>query len=179
MTPHLADTPVLETERLRLRAPAMRDWEAWRAFSFDDRSIFVRDPEMTEGKAWRGFAHVVGMWALRGYGSFVFTLHGDDRALGLTGPWHPMEWPEREIGWTVWTAEAEGKGLACEAATAARAYAYETLGWDGAVSYIDDGNDRSVRLAERMGAVRDPDAPTPKDDPAIMVYRHPGPEALK
>lgn len=179
MTPHLADTPVLQTERLTLRAPAMRDWAAWRAFSFDDRSAFVRDGEMTEGKAWRGFAHVVGMWALRGYGSFVFTFRGDDAALGLTGPWHPMEWPEREIGWTVWTAQAEGKGLAHEAATAARAFAYETLGWDGAVSYIDIGNDRSVRLAERMGAVLDPGAPTPGGNPDLMVYRHPPPEALQ
>ncbi len=178
MTPHLAGTPVLRTERLTLRAPAMRDWNAWRAFVVDDdRARFIRGDETDEGKAWRAFGHVVGMWALRGYGSFVFTRTGEDRALGMTGPWHPMEWPEREIGWTVWSAEAEGKGYAFEAAAAARTHAFRDLGWDTAVSYIHPENARSIALAERLGATLDPDAPHPGTGPAL-VYRHPRPEAL-
>ncbi|MGI9393987.1 MAG: GNAT family N-acetyltransferase, partial [Boseongicola sp.] len=94
--------------------------------------------------------------------------------------WYPEDWPEPEIGWTVWAAEAEGEGFAFEAAKAARDFAFRELGWTTAVSYIDDGNDRSVALAERLGAWRDDAAETPdNDEPPVLVYRHPVPEVLK
>lgn len=175
MTPHLADTPVLETHRLTLRAPRMEDYPVWEAFYASDRARYIGGPGDT-GQAWRAFCHVTGMWALRGFGSFVFTLKDSDAVLGLTGPWHPMDWPERELGWTLWDAAAEGTGLAFEAANAARAFAYETLGWDTAVSYIDPENARSIKLAERMGAARDTTVKGPH--PEDLVYRHPAPEAL-
>ncbi len=38
------------------------------------------------------------------------------------------------------------------------------------VSYVDPANDRSRRLAERLGGLLDPDAP--RKDPADLVYRH-------
>ncbi len=75
-----------------------------------------------------------------------------DRALGIAGPFFPDCWPEPEIGWTVFSC-AEGRGLAHEAALAARAYVYGTLGWDTVISAIAPGNTRSVALARRMGAV--------------------------
>ncbi len=176
MTALLTNIPTLETERLILRAPGMQDWEAWLAFCLDDRSRFVRADDIDEGKAWRAFCHVAGMWALRGYGSFVITAKGADTALGLTGPWHPIDWPERELGWTIWSAAAEGQGYAYEAARAARDYAFGTLGWTTAVSYIDPENTRSIALAERLGAVRDPSAKVPHPEDPCLVYRHPAPE---
>lgn len=175
MTPHLAGTPVLTTDRLTLRAPVMADWPAWRDFVASDRSRYIGGP-LDEGKAWRAFGHIAGMWALRGYGSFAFTLKGSDAPLGMTGPWYPADWPERELGWTLWTPEAEGKGYAREAAEAARAHAFHDLGWNTAVSYIDPDNARSIALAERLGAWRDDTAAYPGDRPCL-VYRHPTPEA--
>lgn len=165
--------PVLTTDRLTLRGPQMTDWEAWRAFALDERSRFVRPAEMTEGIAWRAFAHVAGMWALRGFGSFVFCEKGSDTALGMAGPWYPMDWPEPEIGWTVWNARAEGKGYAFEAALAARDWARDALGWTRPVSYIDRDNARSVALAERLGCTLDPEAAQPHPDKPCLVYRHP------
>ncbi|MEZ5884221.1 MAG: hypothetical protein R3D53_10315 [Paracoccaceae bacterium] len=38
------------------------------------------------------------------------------------------------------------------------------------VSYVDPGNDRSRRLAERLGAARDEKAA--RQDPQDLVYRH-------
>lgn len=172
MTVRLSDTPVLETDRLVLRAPGAADWPVWRAFMASDRSRFMRDGETDDGQAWRAFGHVIGQWVLRGYGSFVFTTKGADAALGMTGPWHPFDWPEREIGWSVWTAEAEGKGYAFEAATAARRFAFGPLGWETAVSYVHRDNHRSIALAERLGAVRDDATRTPWDTPCL-VFRHP------
>lgn len=177
MRPHLADTPVLQTERLILRAPGAQDWPACRDFLMSERSRYVRAAEIDEGTAWRGFCHIVGMWVVRGYGSFVFCLRGTDTALGMTGPWHPADWPEREIGWTVWQAEAEGMGYAFEATKAARDHAFGALGWETAVSYVDPDNARSIALAERLECTLDATAPKPDDeDPPALVYRHPRPE---
>ncbi len=175
MTPHLAGTPVLHTDRLTLRAPGPQDWEAYCAFILSDRAVHVRAPDLDRGKAWRAFGHLIGHWILRGFGQFVYCLRGTDRALGSTGPWFPEGWPEPEIGWTVWDAAAEGRGFAFEAAAAARDHAFRDLGWTTAVSYIDPANTRSIRLAERLGATRDDSAATPFPGESTLVYRHPHP----
>lgn len=171
LRPHLTGTPVLETERLVMRAPQASDWPHWRAFLASDRSAFIRPDDIDDAKAWRAMGHVIGMWVMRGYGMFVFHAKADPTPLGICGPWHPIDWPEREIGWSVWSPAAEGKGYAHEAAIAARAHVFGPLGWDTAVSYIDPANARSIALAERLGAVRDDAAPRP--DPSDLVYRHP------
>jgi RimJ/RimL family protein N-acetyltransferase len=177
MTPHLTGTPVLETERLTLRAPGPQDWEAFCAFVLSDRASFIRPPDqdLDRRKAWRAFGHVIGHWALRGFGQLVFCPKGGDTALGMTGPWFPEGWPGHELGWTVWTPEAEGQGFAAEAAAIARDHAFNDLGWDTAVSYIDPGNTRSIRLAERLGAVPDRGAAVPNPAEPVLVYRHPRP----
>ena len=169
------DIPVLETERLVLRGPEPKDEAGYVAFFASERGRFVGG-NGTRSLGWLAFASEVGHWTLRGFGMWAVTLRGSDDCLGFVGCWFPGGNPEREIGWQVWP-EAEGKGIAFEAALAARTHAYGTLGWDGAVSYIDHGNTRSIRLAERLGAVRDDDAERPVGD-ECLVYRHPAPEAL-
>lgn len=171
--------PTLITDRLILRTPRIDDFDAWHAFAISKRARYIGGPFDGLGTTWRAFAHVAGMWALRGYGSFVFSEKGADIPLGMAGPWYPADWPEQELGWTVWSPEAEGKGYAYEAATAARDYAYKTLGWATAVSYIAPANARSIALAERLGATLDPDAPQPHPDDPCLVYRHPAPGALQ
>jgi RimJ/RimL family protein N-acetyltransferase len=110
---------------------------------------------------------------LRGYGLFIIEAKGDPTPLGMCGPWHPIDWPEPELAWSIWSPAAEGRGIMFEAVTAARSHAFGPLGWDTAVSYIDPANARSIALAERLGAVRD--AAAPRLDPADLVYRHPNP----
>lgn len=168
--------PVIETERLALRQPGAGDWPVWAGFMGSERARYVGGPADGE-VAWRALATVIGHWTLRGFGSFVFTLRGSDAPLGLAGPWYPQGWPEREIGWTVWTPDAEGRGYAFEAAAAARRHAFRALGWATAVSYIDPRNARSIALARRLGAVEDRDAP--RKDADHLVFRHPAPEAAQ
>lgn len=173
MTVALSPTPVIETERLILRAPQSGDWPAWADFAVDERARFVGGP-LDRDKAWRAFGHVIGMWVMRGFGTFVITPKNGGAPLGMCGPWYPEGWPEREIGWTLWSAEAEGKGYAFEAARAAIRHAFGALGWNTAVSYIAPGNARSIALAERLGARRDDAAPLPGIEPCL-VFRHPAP----
>lgn len=162
----LPASPVIETARLTLRPPAPQDWPSYRAYRMTQRSTL----RMGEGEAWTHFAAFFGHWALRGFGRFAVTLRATGQAIGHVGPFRPEGHPESEITWTLWSPAVEGQGLALEAATAARDHAFGVLGWDTAVSYIDPANSRSIRLAERLGAVLDGKAQPPQ--PGMLVYRH-------
>jgi len=165
--------PTLQTKRLTLRAPIATDVDAFTAFFTSDRAIHVGGP-LTERVAWRTFAAEIGHWHMLGFGMWTVTLKDTDIPLGLVGGWYPADWPEREIGWLIWS-EAEGRGIAFEAATAAREYVFQTLNWSTAVSYIAPDNIRSIKLAERLGARLDETAAYP-DGKKCLVYRHSAPE---
>ena len=173
--PALAGVPVIETEWLVLRAPGPQDADAFVAAHMAERARWMGGNAGRE-KAWRIFATEIGHWVLHGFGLWAVTLRGSDACLGTVGCWFPEGWPEREIGWFVFP-EAEGLGIAREAALAARKHAYRALGWTTAVSYMHPENARSIRLAERLGAVLDETAARPMPELGTLVFRHPGPEA--
>ena len=170
-TPALTGTPVLDTARLILRAPELRDFDAYGAFMASPRSVLVGGP-LSREMAWRFFGHHVGHWALRGYGTFFMEPKGGGDAIGMVMAWHPEGHPEREIGWCLFTDAAAGQGHATEAARAVLAHLFGTLHWDTVVSYIAPENDASLRMAERLGAYRDPDAPQADPDNPDTVWRH-------
>jgi len=172
----MSGIPVINTERLTLRAPRLEDFEPYAAYFASDRAKLERGRRDRAG-AWKEFSAVAGQWLLRGYGGFSIEDRASGGYLGEVGVFHEEHYPEPELGWMVVTA-AEGRGIAYEAALAARRWAYRTLGLKTLVSYIDADNARSIRLAERLGASRDDEAPHPEDEPCL-VYRHPGPEALQ
>ncbi len=165
----------LQTERLILRRPNRNDWLAYHDFMMSDRAIFFSS-HGDLAKIWRSFTSEIGHWDMYDCGMWIITRHGDDLALGMTGPWLPPHWPEREIGWMIFASDVEGTGIAAEAANAAVAHAFNTLGWDTAVSYIDPDNTRSIALAQKLGASHDDTAVGPTIYPDTLVYRHPAPK---
>jgi len=167
--------PTIETDRLRLRAPRLDDLDAHAAFRASDRSRHVGGP-FTRSESFSHLAGIAGHWQLRGYGRWIVADRATDAALGVVGPFHPEDWPCPEIAWTVYDT-AEGRGIAFEAAQTARSYAYDTLGWTGAVSLIAPDNARSIALARRLGARPDGTHEHPAFG-ALQIWRHPGPEAL-
>ena len=168
--------PVIETERLILRPNRPEDFDAYAAFYATDRAR-LRGGVKTRAQAWIQFAAEIGHWSLRGYGFWAVENKAAGAYCGQVGLWNPEGWAEPEIGWLMMEG-FEGKGYAHEAALRARAYAYNTLGWTRAASCISEGNDRSIRLAERMGATFD--RRFPRDGmPDHLVYIHPAPEALQ
>lgn len=178
MTPHLADTPVLETERLTLRALNVQDVPASVVFLQTERTRYMGGP-YTRAAAWDHVAGLIGHWAIRGYGLFAICLKGSDTPIGDVGLLKPEGYHEPELGWGVWSTDHEGKGFVHEAARAVRAHAYCDHGWTTLVSYIDPENTRSIALARRLGCTLDPGAAIPDlpDWDGTLVYRHPGPEA--
>ncbi|MEM9432436.1 MAG: GNAT family N-acetyltransferase [Pseudomonadota bacterium] len=169
------ETPTLETERLILRGPASRDAEAFVAAYAQERMQYAGGP-MTTRQAWNFFGTEIGHWVMRGYGMFVVTLKGADDALGIVGHWKPNTWPETEIGWVLFSERHEGKGYAVEAARACIDHAWHVLKWKTIVSYIDPDNSGSIKVAERLGASLDVNAPQPSAEYRSLVYRHPKPE---
>jgi ribosomal-protein-alanine N-acetyltransferase len=150
MTSVRFDIPTLQTERLTLRAPRMADFEAYAAFRGSERAVFLGGP-YDEAQAFEQLSAIIGGWVLQGFGRWLVADRATDAPLGVVGLFHPRDWPEPEIAWSMFE-QGEGKGYALEAALAARAHAYEQLGWTRVVSLIAPGNTRSEALAKRMGA---------------------------
>ncbi|MEM6823480.1 MAG: GNAT family N-acetyltransferase [Pseudomonadota bacterium] len=144
--------PEIETERLRLRLPRASDLPDHIAFRGSERAKGVGGPYDAASSV-HHLEGIIGQWQLRGYGRWMVADKETDAPLGLVGIYHPEDWPEPEIGWSLYAA-AEGKGIALEAATATRHYAYGTLKWTRIVSLIMPDNIRSIRLAERMGCTK-------------------------
>ncbi len=168
------DIPTLDTKRLILRGPASEDYPDFKATFASYRSRFMGGP-LNAYEAWMLYAAEIGHWEIRGYGMWMIHDRATDETLGMAGGWFPAKWPEREIAWIIWPDKA-GHGYALEATHKVRTYLYTECNWDSAVSYIDPKNLDSIRLAERLGCVKDPDAPT--IDGSDAVYRHPSPDRI-
>jgi RimJ/RimL family protein N-acetyltransferase len=160
--------PMIETGRMRLRAPRLADFEHWAAFFASDRSRFERGP-LDRVQGYQTWAADVALWTLRGYGAFGMEDRTTGAYLGEVGIYQSAEFPAPELGWFV-VPEAEGRGYAFEGAQAVIAWVRETLGWDRLCSIIDPGNARSIALGLRLGGVIDPDMPG--IDPGDVVIRH-------
>ena len=167
--------PVIETERLVLRPHRLGDFPAMAGFLASDASRFLGGPYDAE-RAWQAFAADVGAWELLGFGSWAAEEKAGGAFVGQLSLNQPPHFPEREIGWLLFSG-FEGRGFATEGARAVRAFAYGTLGWPTAVSYVNPDNDRSLAVARRLGCAEDKTA-TPLF-PWDLVFRHPGPEACR
>ncbi|MGB3146658.1 MAG: GNAT family N-acetyltransferase [Paracoccaceae bacterium] len=162
---------ILTTQRLTLRVPTMADLDASARFWASERSHMMGGP-WTHEKTRDSLADVIDQWRRHGFGLFTVTFRDTGEAIGGIGPYFPETHPEPELGWSLWSADLEGKGLAFEAAIAARDWFFATSGHQTAVSYTDPANHGSHRLCERMGATVDPDAPHPYGDEPTLTFRH-------
>lgn len=148
--PQLIGLPVLETERLTLRAPQPSDWPAFRAYRASTRTTFTGGAKK-EHEAAEQFASFFGHWVLRGFGRLI----AEDRATGAPiGHFGPMQWAdagEIELTWSLWTADAEGRGLASEAAFAFYRWCFGPLGLTSAVAMVHRDNAASHAIARKLG----------------------------
>lgn len=144
--------PRLETARMILRPTRPEDFDAWAAFAADPESMRFLGGPQPRAVAWRAFAAMAGSWSLYGFGMFSLIDKASGRWLGRLGPWRPEGWPGNEIGWGL-VRDVEGRGYALEGARAAVNWAFDVLGWTEIIHCIDDGNERSVALARRLGSV--------------------------
>ncbi|MGB1035366.1 MAG: GNAT family N-acetyltransferase, partial [Primorskyibacter sp.] len=111
--------PVLHTDRLVLRAPALADFPVWADIMCGPRSLHLGGPMMRDD-AWADFIQLASGWYFHGHGGWTITQGDAVMGFVLLGL-EPGD-AEPELGFLL-CAEAEGHGIAFEAASAARAYA--------------------------------------------------------
>ena len=157
MDPLLLDLPdEITTQRLVLRPPrpgdgprmneailesieALGRWMAW--------ATPTPTPEQTESWCRKSAADFLARRVL----PMLLFLRDDMTFVGSSGM-HSVDWavPKVEIGYWV-RRRFEGQGYVTEAVGALTRFAFETLGAQRVEIRADDRNDRSGRVAERLG----------------------------
>lgn len=146
---------VVHTDRLVLRPFTLEDHLPYAAITSDPevmRHVGVGQPHTPE-TAWRAIAGVLGHWQLLGYGLWAVALR-DGPLIGHVGFIDVFGWPGFELGWLLGRAHW-GRGYAQESAGAALRIAREVLHRERVISLIRPGNERSVRVAQALGAQRE------------------------
>jgi RimJ/RimL family protein N-acetyltransferase len=170
-----ASIPVLETERLRLRAWREEDLAPFAEFCASEATARFVGGACDRMGAWRRIAAHLGHWTLRGYGPLAIEDKAGGRFMGYSGLWKPEGWPEPEVIWGL-MADCHGRGFATEAARRVREFAYRELGWRTLISFIAAENAPSRRVAQRLGASFERDMKIWTF--TLGIYRHPGPDKL-
>jgi RimJ/RimL family protein N-acetyltransferase len=154
----VATPVVVETERLILRPwRAAVDLPALAALNADAevmRWIAPHRPLLPEESA-ALLERIEAHWREHGYGLWaVEPRDGGAGCIGFAGLSIPSFLPEVlptvEVGWRLNRAWW-GRGVATEAARASVAHGFGTLGLRSVVSIIDARNERSLRVAEKLG----------------------------
>jgi ribosomal-protein-alanine N-acetyltransferase len=129
-----------------------RDLDAYAAFTGDPEVMrYMGRGPFNREEAWREIAFFLGHFELRGYTHWALELRETGELVGRCGPYFPEGWPALEVGWLL-GREHWGKGYANEAAAAAIDFAWRELRPERLVSLVDPGNERSARVARRLGA---------------------------
>ena len=168
--------PILETDRLILREFRRTDLDAHAATLGDGHVMrHIGGQPVSREDSWRRLLMSVGMWSVIGIGPWLVERREDGRYLGQIGFFEferdvqPSIKGEPEMGW-IFDRAAHGQGYATEAGQAALAWADEALKPQSIPAIIALENEPSMRLAERLGFVRQPDA-TYKGEPIALFRR--------
>lgn len=143
---------VLETRRLRLREYVREDLDELAAmFSDEELMRFYSHPKSRdESRAWIDWN--LGLYKENGFGLWVMELLETAEFIGDCGltPQTVQGVTDIEVGWHTKRSHWN-KGLATEAATTCRDYAFHELGLRRVVSIIHPDNVASRRVAEQIG----------------------------
>lgn len=147
----------LRTPRLRLRRWRSEDGPVIAAISRDPEVRTFLDPDATDESLTSFLPRVEAHWDEHGFGLWAVALAepgAHEVLIGFAGVAYPDFLPDvahrPELGWRL-AHDAWGRGLATEAAAAARDDAFARLGLESLISIIHPANERSRRVAEKLG----------------------------
>jgi RimJ/RimL family protein N-acetyltransferase len=168
--------PILETERLRLRAHRLEDFVHSAAMWADARiTEHIGGKPQSEEESWTRFLRYAGHWSVMGFGYWVVEEKASGNFLGEVGfadykrDIQPSLKGVPEIGWVL-AARAHGQGFATEAVRAAVAWGDEYFPSKRTACIIAPENVASVRVADKCG-YREFQRTTYKGKPALMLER--------
>ena len=169
--------PLIETARLRLRAPQAGDLAAHSAMLADPQvNRHLGGHAFSREDCWRRLLAARGAWEMLGYGYWAVERSEDGAYLGTCGfadykrGMTPSIEGLPEMGW-IFASHAHGQGLAREAVAAGLEWADAHLPNVEFTAIISPGNAPSIRLAERNGFSIREDAVY--NDEAILLMRRP------
>lgn len=152
MEPKDGADKILETERLVLRQMTMDDVDALMDIFSDPEAMRYYPSTKSRDEAEGWVRWVQHSYEENGFGLWAAILMETGEFTGQCGlmPQQVEGHREVEIGY-LFLRRFWGRGLATEAAYAARSYGFRRLGLDRLVSLIDPANVPSKRVAERVG----------------------------
>jgi RimJ/RimL family protein N-acetyltransferase len=149
-------TPVLETERLRLRGHALADFHTCAAMWADPNVVrFISGKPSTREESWGRFLRYPGHWQMLGHGFWLIEEKATGAFVGEGGfgtfkrDMSPA-FDAPEMGWALSPA-MHGKGYANEAVTAMIAWGEPHFGRRDFVCMIAPENAPSLKLAAKHG----------------------------
>jgi RimJ/RimL family protein N-acetyltransferase len=177
-SPPYHQVPVLGTERLRLRALQLSDFDDYFAMSQDPAVYrFLTGSAPDEEAVWTVVLRLTGHWALQGFGYWAVEEKAGGRFCGVVGfadgkrTIEPAIKGFPEVGWVL-APHAHGKGYATEAVTAAMTWADAHFGAVRMVCIMDTEHAVSRRVAEKFG-FREFARTTYHGEPTLMLERLP------
>jgi RimJ/RimL family protein N-acetyltransferase len=166
---------VIETDRLVLRRWTDADREPFAALNADPEVMrYLGAGPLTRDESDAFVDRIESSFDERGFGLWCVALRDTpNRCLGFTGlavpSWLPEILPAVEIGWRI-ARSAWGRGIATEAAVAARAHAFDVLELDQLVAMRHPDNARSGRVMDKLGFVYDHDTVSPSSGAPCSVF---------
>jgi RimJ/RimL family protein N-acetyltransferase len=152
--------PVLETERLLLRAPSADDLDASTAMWSNPEVVrHIGGKPFTREEVWSRILRARGLWSMLGYGYWAVYDKASDRFVGDIGfadfhrDFSPSIEGIPEMGWVLdpW---CHGRGYASEAVGAALRWAEAELDAAEFACIIDPDNAPSINVAVKAGFIR-------------------------
>ncbi|WP_336048284.1 GNAT family N-acetyltransferase [Streptomyces sp. CA2R101] len=171
--------PELRTERLLLRAWRPSDLAPWAAMNADPEVRRYFPDVLTREQSEASAARFQAALDERGWGWWAVEVRATGEFIGFTGldpVDEDMPFTGVEAGWRL-TRSAWGHGYATEAARAALAFGFATLGLPEILAVTTATNLRSQAVMRRLGMTHDPaddfDDPDVFDGPLRrnVVYR--------
>lgn len=160
----------LETRRLWFRAMSIDDIDDLKAIFCDPIAMQYYPAPFDQEKLRQYVEWNIGNFVKYGFGLWTLIHKGDERIIGDCGLSFQMVdgVGELEIGYhllpTYWN-----RGLATEAATACRDYAFDALGRERVISWMNPANVPSRRVAEKVGMHLEKET-RDKNDRRTVVY---------
>ncbi|MBP6689414.1 MAG: GNAT family N-acetyltransferase [Hyphomonadaceae bacterium] len=167
--------PVVETDRLRLRGHALRDFDACAAMWAEPGVVrFISGKPSTREESWGRFLRYPGHWQMLGHGFWLIEEKATGAYVGEGGFGtfkRDMEpgFEAPEMGWALMPT-MHGKGYANEAVTAMIAWGEPHFGRRDFVCMISPGNGPSLALAAKHG-FSEYTRTTYKGEPSILLQR--------
>jgi ribosomal-protein-alanine N-acetyltransferase len=147
-------TPVLTTQRLRVRPISREDVDAlhelWtipavRRYLWDDRVLARETVEEIVARSCESFAE-------RGFGYFALEFRDRAGLVGFCGHRVSEDADDIELLYGI-HPRYWGEGLVAEAASAVLSYGFATCGMDRVVAATDTPNQQAVRVLQKLGMV--------------------------